>query len=103
MRLRPWRDGVHSDALCAELGSPGAGEGFESALRCAVDSGSRDSEASDPGAEVDDDASASFDHCGDHGGGEEERGLDVDREDSVEGVLLGCERAVGWVDACVVD
>jgi len=35
--------------------------------------------------------------------GEKERRLDVDREDPVESVLMGCERAVGWVDACVVD
>jgi len=99
----PWREGIHSDALRAELGSPGAGEGFEGTLRCSVDSTCGDSEASDPGAEVDDDASASFDHCGDHGGGEKERRLDVDREDPVESVLMGCEGAVGWVDTCVVD
>jgi hypothetical protein len=47
--------------------------------------------------------SAGFDHPGDQGGGEKEWRLDVDREDSVEGFLVGCERAVGWVDACVVD
>jgi hypothetical protein len=50
-----------------------------------------------------DHACAGFDHCGDHGGCEKERRLDVDREDLVERVLLGCERAVGWVDAGVVD
>ncbi len=87
----------------AELGGPGAGEGFQGTLRCAVDRTCGDSEASDPGAEVDDPASARVGHRGDHRGGEKERRLDVDREDSVERLLFGCERAVGWVYACVVD
>jgi len=65
----PRGEGVHPDALRTELGRPGTGECFEGALRCTVDSTCGDSEASDPGAEVDDDASASFDHSGDQGGG----------------------------------
>ena len=96
-------DGVDPHAARPEFGGPGAGERLDRALGGAVERGERDAEAGDPGAEVDDGAAAGLRHRRGERRGEEERRLDVDGVDPVEGLLVGLRRRRAGEDAGVVD
>src|SRR5262249_784279 len=86
-----------------ELGSPAAGELFDHRLAGAIENPDGQAHGGDPGADVDDRATAALGHRRGELGHEVEGGADVDGDDPIEGFIVSLGGGWSRVGPGVVD